>query len=129
MTTNDTSHRQVTLTCTGQVLVPFKAQPRYANFRGIDEATTPEPRTVTIKRGDGGPLELEVVGAGNPGVQWELREIKAGEHYELLVGLSPPIKAGKLRSWLKIRTGIEESPETTIPVYADIPAGWDESPS
>ena len=84
------------------------------------------PRTVTIKRGDGGPLQIEIVRAGKQGITAELREVKPGEHYELIVALSPPQKPGKLRSWIRVKTGVKEVPETTIPVYADIPASWAE---
>ena len=124
VTTNDPQHRTEQLTCKGKVLVPFKASPRYANFREVFDETTPLPLTVTIKRGDGGPLDLEIVNANNPGIVADLKEIKAGEEYELLIGLDPPQKPGRLRAWVKIKTGIEQVPSTTIPVYATIPPGW-----
>lgn len=124
VTTNDSKHSKESLTCSGKVLVPFKANPRYARFQRIEEETTPAPATITIRRGDGDPLQLEVVKANVKGIMTELREIKAGEHYELIVALTPPMKPGKLRGWVKIKTGIKETPETTIPVYADIPNSW-----
>jgi len=126
VTTNDRQHAKEKLTCKGRVLVPFKSTPRYARFREIEDDTTPLPQTVIIKRGDGGPLQLEVLRAGKPGIMAELREIKAGEHYELMIGLAPPQTPGKLRSWIRLKTGVEEVPETTLPVYAEIPAGWAE---
>ncbi len=126
VTTNDPKHSKEVLTCKGSVLVPFKASPRNANFQAIQDYTTPLPRTVTIKRGDGGPLQIEIVRAGKQGITAELREVKPGEHYELIVALSPPQKPGRLRSWIRVKTGVKELPETTIPVYADIPASWAE---
>jgi hypothetical protein len=114
----------MTLTCKGHVLVPFKTMPRYANFRNIEPETLPMPQTVTIRRGDGGPLDLEIVRAGAKGIEAELREIKPGEHYELMVSVHPPQKPGRLRSWVRVKTGVEKVPESTIPVYATIPQGW-----
>jgi len=124
VTTNDPQHAKETLTCKGQVLVPFKSTPRFARFPEIEDDTTPLPQTVIIKRGDGGPLQLEVLRTGKVGIMADLREIEAGEHYELTIGLAPPLKPGKLRSWIRLKTGVEEVPDTTVPVYADIPASW-----
>ncbi len=124
VTSNDPQNTSVTLTCKGKVLVPFKSKPPMVNFRGMDEAATPLPQIVSIERGDGGPLQLEVAGTGAPGIAAQLREIKAGERYELIIGLEPPQKPGKLASWVRLKTGVSEVAETTVPVYADIPAGW-----
>ncbi|MFH0982357.1 MAG: DUF1573 domain-containing protein [Planctomycetota bacterium] len=125
VTTNDPQHQRETLTCKGRVLVPFKTTPRFANFQ-VTDAATPLPQTIVIQRGDGGPLQLEVMQGGVPGIETKLREIRPGEHYELVVGIDPPQTPGKLRSWVKLKTGLAELPETTIPVYADIPPSWGE---
>ena len=82
------------------------------------------PVTVTIKRGDAGPLKLEIVGGGKPGIEAFLEEIKAGEEYKLVISLTPPMKPGQLRSWVRIKTGTTEAPEKTVPVYAKIPPSW-----
>ena len=126
VTSNDSAKAKLTLSCKGKCLVPFKSTPRYARFRNIDAETSPLPATVKITRGDGGPLQLEVVRVGKPGIEYDLREIEAGEEYELIIAIVPPQTPGKLRSWIRLKTGIKEVPETTIPVYADIPEGWSE---
>ncbi len=127
MTSNDPKHKKEKLTCKARVLVPFKRSPRNVNFREVDPDTTPIPQKVSITRGDGAPLQLEIVRTGQKGIVAELKEIKPGERYELLVGLTPPLKSGRLRSWVRIKTGIEEVPETTIGIYAQIPSGWSDS--
>ena len=91
---------------------------------GPDTAVALERQCVTITRGDGGPLHLEIVNAGKPGIEAELREVKPGERYEMIIALVPPQKPGQLRTYIRIKTGVKEMPETTIPVYADIPPGW-----
>ena len=82
------------------------------------------PIVVRIKRGDAGPLKLEVVDGGKPGIEAYLEEIKAGEEYDLVVSLVPPMKPGQLRSWVRIKTGAADAPEKTVPVYAKIPESW-----
>ncbi len=122
--TNDPDNKQVILTLQGHVLVPFKAQPRFAQFRNIEEGTTPQPVKVNIRRGDGAPLKLELMRIPKPGVEVDLQEIKPGEHYQLVIGINPPQRPGKLRTWVKLKTGVPEAPEKTVPIHADIPSSW-----
>lgn len=122
---NDPKHVQETLSCKGKVLVPITVSPRQAHFRNVDDHATPLPQTITLKRGDGGPLQLKVVDSGKPGITTHLKEVEPGEKYELVVGLAPPMKPGRLRSWVKLETGIKEVPETTVAVYGEIPASWE----
>ena len=102
----------------------MRVSPRLANFGRLPEAASPSPIVVTIRRGDGGPLDLRITGPGRPGIQGELRVLEPGEHYELTVWLDPPQRAGRLRGWLSLRTGVPEAPTRTVPVYADVPASW-----
>jgi len=127
VTSNDAKKAKLTLTCKGKCLVPFKGTPRHANFRSIEDDVTPLPMTVQITRGDGDPLQLEIVRTGKPGIEAYLSEIEPGEKYELVIAIRPPLTPGKLRSWVKLKTGVKEVPETTIPVYANIPPGWAKS--
>jgi hypothetical protein len=124
VTTNDPQHTREQLTYKVNVLVPFTATPRYANFTAIEDGVTPAPMTVDIRKGDGGPLKLEVLSIGESGIEADLRELKPGEHYQLVVSVNPPQKPGRLRSWVRLKTGIEQVPEKTVPVYATIPASW-----
>jgi len=94
------------------------------SFRNILDDSSPQGKKVQIKRGDGGPLKPEILKTGKPGVVAWLKEIEPGEHYELIVGLTPPMTSGRLRSWIKLKTGVEESPDATVNLYADIPQGW-----
>jgi hypothetical protein len=102
------------------VKVPFKMQPRIASFGRIERNAEPKRKTITITRGDGGPLALELAPNNYPNVKTSLREIEPGEKYELDVELVPPWPNTSLRANLKIKTGIPEAPEETIRVYAQI---------
>jgi hypothetical protein len=124
VTTNDPKRKKVTLRASGRVLVPFKSSPRFVNFKKIDPDTTPQPIVVTLRRGDGGPLDPKIEGFGKPGIDAILEEIREGEEYRLIIGVSPPIKPGRLRSWIRLSTGVEEVPMKTVPVYAEIPSSW-----
>ncbi len=124
VTGNDPARPKAQLTVRGRVLVPIRMTPRLANFGMLPDAATPTPIVVTIRRGDGGPIDPKITGPGRPGIQGELRVVEPGEHYELAVWLEPPQKPGRLRTWIPLRTGVSEVPSRTVPVYAEVPANW-----
>ncbi len=124
VTTNDPENRRVTLSATGKVLVPFVSAPRYVNFQQLDPFAAPPSQKVTIRQGDGGPLNLKIVNTGANNVEADLVEIEPGKLYELWIGLQPPQKSGRLRTWVTLTTGVGEVPRTTVPVYANVPATW-----
>jgi hypothetical protein len=124
ITTNDPKHANETLRATGTVLVPLKRSPRAVNFRQLQHSETPAPITVALERGDGAPLNLEIDSPTKPGLVLDLREIEAGERYELDVGVLPPQRQGRFYINLTVKTGVPEAPEISIPVYASVPANW-----
>jgi len=124
VTGNDPAQPKATLTVRGKVLVPIQVTPRLANFGKLPDAASPAPVVVTIRRGDGGPIDPRITNAVRPGIQGELRVVKPGDHYELTVWLDPPQKPGQLRSREPLTTGVPEVPSRTVPVYADVPPSW-----
>ncbi|MCK4624817.1 MAG: hypothetical protein KAV00_05875 [Phycisphaerae bacterium] len=121
VTTNDPLHPRVTLLCKGQVLLPLKVNPRNINFGKVSRKGPSQTKKVVITRGDGGPLQPQLTSDKKPAeIQTKLTEIKPGERYELEVTLTPPFKSERLRTNIKLQTGIAEAPTTTIAVYASI---------
>jgi hypothetical protein len=119
---NDASNRSPTLTCKGRALVAIKTEPMLVNFGTIERGSEPKTQTVKVTRGDGGPLALEVVPPKETQVATQVREIEAGESYELAVTLTPPFPGNDFRSDLTLNTGIAEAPTETIKIMARFPA-------
>lgn len=119
-TTNDADHRRVTLTCAGTVLVPFQIKPSTIRFSQLSRDAGPQQMTVTITRGDGGPLALEVLPPSDPNLRASLREIEPGERYELDIEVTPGWSKGVWRTNLMLKTGIAEVPQEKIAVYGFI---------
>jgi len=117
-TTNDADHRWVTLTCAGTVLVPSQIKPSTIRFGQLSRDAGPQQMTVTITRGDGGPLALEVLPPSDPNLRASLREIEPGECYELDIEVTPGWSKGLWRTNLMLKTGIAEVPQEKIAVYA-----------
>jgi hypothetical protein len=119
-TTNDADHHKVVLTCAGSVLVPFEMKPSALSFGQLARDAGPQQKTVTITRGDGAPLALEVLPPSDPNLRASLREIEPGEHYELDVEVTPGWSQGSWRTNLMLKTGIAEVPQESIRVYGFI---------
>jgi len=119
-TTNDAEHHKVTLTCAGAVLVPFQMKPSAVSFGQLSPDAGPQQKTVTITRGDGGPLALEVLPPSDPNLRASLREIEPGERYELDVEVTPHWSKGSWRANLILKTGLAEVPQEKITVHGYI---------
>lgn len=120
MTTNDVENPNPTLTCEGSVKAPFEMKPSLVNFGTIERDSEAQRKTIKITRGDAGPLALELGPISSENVKATLREIEAGESYELDVELVPPWPKQTIRTSLTLKTGVEQVAEEKITVHARI---------
>ncbi len=121
ITTNDPAHKSMTVECKGSVLVAAKLAPTVANFGKIARSDGPQHRKITVKQGDGGPIDPKVLPIRTPGVEAALTTISPGAHYELDVTLSPPWPNGRLRTSIMLQTGVKENPRFPVRLIAQIP--------
>lgn len=119
VTTNDRQNVSTVLTCVGTVKVPFKLEPKTVSFGRIARESESVTRTVTITRGDGGPLALELMPLTETDqcVTATLNEVEAGEMYELEIVAKPPWPNTSVRANIRLNTGVAEAPTETIRVY------------
>lgn len=120
VTTNDPEHPTENLLCNGQILEPVSLSTKRVNFGRVSRKDPAPPKTVTITRGDAGPLDLKLRPVESEGLAAQLREIEPGERYELEITLSPPLKSDRVRANVIVETGIEKAPTASIPVYASV---------
>ena len=102
------------------MLVPVNTRPRAVNFGQVPRDGSVHRKKVTITRGDAGPLTPKLAPIEIQGVEAQLKEIEAGERYELEVTLTPPFKSDRLRGSLKLETGLADAPNVSIPLYGTI---------
>ncbi|MGD8453592.1 MAG: hypothetical protein PVJ57_17395 [Phycisphaerae bacterium] len=119
--TNDPQNRSVALSCKGKALVPFTTNLRIVNFNAFNREGGPQTKTLQIKRGDGGPLALELMPIAERQMSAQLREVEPGERYELDVTLTPPLPSSSFRGTVSLKTGVTESPIETISVLGRTP--------
>jgi hypothetical protein len=117
VTTNDPEHESVSLHCKGHVYVPFTTEPSRVSFGRIKRDQKTHYQTVTLVRGDAGPIKPEIVPFKYLGLEAQMCEIEPGELYELEISVGPPYPNGRFRHILNLRTGVEEAPEATLMVY------------
>jgi TusA-related sulfurtransferase len=92
--------------------------PSRVNFGQIDPTAGTQQKTVKITRGDGGPLAPELSPSEHENVKASVREIEPGQQYEIDIEVSPPWPKRALSASLTLKTGVKESPEQIIRVYA-----------
>jgi hypothetical protein len=120
LTSNDRQSITVTLQGEVSVLAAVRVQPETVNFAQLKRDSPEQKQVVTITRGDGGPLKPRISNVGNPQIKADLREIEAGEKYDLEVTVAPPWPNGMLQGAVVLETGVEEAPLESIRVFANV---------
>ncbi len=118
--TNDRTAPEVALECAANVLTGLKVEPFNAAFGQVDRGAGPQTRTLTLTRGDGGPIAPRIVNNGHPNVTAAVEEVTPGERYLLHVTVGPPWPNGPLSGAVELETGVPEDPRENIPVFASI---------
>ena len=95
-------------------------QPTSMRFKRIPRSATSQTKTVKLLRGDGGPIKPEIVPIEKAGIAATITEVVAGEEYELQVVLSPPWSSRQTRTNIKVKTGVDQAPDSTLIVVADV---------
>lgn len=111
------------------MLVPFNTEPQLINFGAIARDAPPQTKSVTITRGDGDPLKLELVPVKDKTLSATLREIEPGEKYELDVSVQPPWPNDRIRGSVDVKTGLPQAPRQTIRVYGQVDPRLQAKPS
>jgi hypothetical protein len=139
--TNDRQHPCVKLATLASCRTALLFDPDGARFLRIPRAAGSQTTTLSITRGDGGPIHPSVspIRQDPPKLTTLtalVREIEAGERYELDVTVHPPWptrdrpwawgKSTRRAIWLE--TGVPESPLESVAVYATFEARLKASP-
>ncbi len=116
-TTNDAEHRNVRFECVVQAKAAMQLSAPNVNFGQVQHSSGEVSKTITLTRGDGGPIDPVVVSTGSDQIKAELREIEAGQKYELDVHAAPPWPRNMVRGNIALDTGVAESPRENIVVF------------
>lgn len=118
--TNDPSNAQMKVNCSGMVQGAFKNMPSALNFGLIDPDSKEVSQTVSIIRGEGGPIAPKLMHAQLPGLTADIKEVRPGEHYEMTARLTMPLALGNLNGILMLETGVPEAPNEAVRILGTV---------
>ena len=117
LTTNDPSRPSVEIPVEGNIKPLFLGKPTDSIVFPEIEPTALELRTITLENKYGSPLNLKLREGQDFGpFEITLREIKAGEEYELTAKTKPPLRLGTNQINVVLETGLEKVPTIGIRV-------------
>ncbi len=111
------------LTCWGHVRMPIEAEPKHLRLGEIPRDAATQNWTVSLYRGEGGPIHPVVLAGRLKFVDAQICEIEPGEQYDLEITLSPPFPnfpGGKFNDIIYIETGVVESPNIIFRVRGTV---------
>lgn len=118
--TNDPTHPRWEIMVRGNVK-PVYEVPLSVTMQDL-EVDTATSRTVELKNQYPEPVFLKLKEGEDYGVfDVELKEVEPGQRYELKVATKPPLKPGRNYKRIRLRTGLERSPEVSIVANAIVP--------
>lgn len=115
---NDTNQPEVTLRIQGAVWWPVEVVPQSAVLTGLLDSPTNRVASVRILNHEEEPLTLSEAQSNLRAIAAELRTIKPGQEYELLVKLVPPLVSGNVFGQITIQTSSKRTPLLRIPAWS-----------
>lgn len=110
----------VTLQLEGEAWVPVSVKPPYLYFMATVGATEVQPRSARILNNLDEPLEIVAVKPSSSNFGVELKPLKPGREYELLVTPKGPFKPGSTQGSITLLTDSKEHPELKVNVFLNL---------
>lgn len=130
ITTNDPASTRVVLTFTGKVRTRISIDPPNGLMWGRFTPEMPLTRTIKLVNNTPSVMKVEPVPASQPSVfAATVKELEPGKVVEVTVTAKPPFVEGLNNAPLKLKTGMKEVPELSVPCYLFVPPVVEISPS
>jgi hypothetical protein len=113
---NATEHPFPRLVFRGEIWKPIEVMPAYAVLTPLAEAQTNETKTLRIINHADEPLTLSTPECSHPSLQAELKTVKEGKEFELLVSPAPPLGQTNVTAVITLRTSWPQPPTLRVSV-------------
>ena len=114
---NDPARSSIMLQITGTVWKPIDLTPATAMFNLSAEALTNETRVLRIVSNLEEPVTLSDLQCNNAAFKTELKEVKPGKEFELMVTAVPPFATPMVFATITIKTSSKEVPVLRASAY------------
>lgn len=94
--------------------------PKSAYLGNINRDDPYKEKVFVLTRGDGGPIRPSLTPVRDQNFEAAITELEAGEKYELRIRAKPPWPNDRIRTSLRLSTGVPEAASDVISVYANI---------
>ena len=130
VTTNDAANPRAVLTFVGKVRQRISIDPPAGLLFGRYTPGMPLTRTVRLTNNTPATMKLAAVPASQPSVfAAEVKQVEPGKVAEVTVTAKPPLAEGLNSTQVKLKTGIPEQAELTIPCHLFVPPVVEITPS
>lgn len=120
VTCNATSQNNLYLQLKATIWRPVEVNPPSAYFNVSAETATNQSRSIRILSNLEAPLTLSPPECTNTSFRAELKTIREGREFELLVTVQPPFAANYAQSPVTLKTSSTNVPLISVPVYAHV---------
>jgi hypothetical protein len=119
--TNDPKLREFRYTITGECRARFAFKPWRQFQFGKCERDAVTTKTVTVTNQMDKPIVIKSATVDSKSFKVELRELKAGQEYEIDVSTVPPLNEGFTQGKVTLETDCKEEPKMEMWVFAQVP--------
>lgn len=120
VTCNDPGKSNVVLVISGNVWRPVEITPAMAMFQMDSDSQTNQTKALKIVSNLDNPLTITEVTSANKSFTTEVKTIKEGKEYELLVTAVPPFSQVTTFSQISIKTSATNVPALSVTAYATV---------
>lgn len=114
VTCNDPAQNIVMLQLKGTVWKPVDVNPTYAIFNPTIDSTNSETRSVRIVNNTDESMTLQPPESTNPSFKAEVKTIREGKEFEVIVTAIPPFTAGTIQSGITVKTSSTNMPVISV---------------
>lgn len=119
VTSNDKSNSRATLQFNGTVWKAIEASPAFAMFNQLNVESPPASVTVRVVNNLDEPVTLSEPESQNPTFKAELKTIKPGKEFQVIVTTVPPLPTGTVNGRITLKTSSASTPIVTINAMAN----------
>jgi hypothetical protein len=129
VTCNDPANTNLILQLSGTVWKPIDVTPAMASFNLLEEFPTNETKTLRIVNNLEEPITLSDLKSTNPAFKTDLKEVKPGREFELLVTAPAPVTNTTAYATISLKTSSTQAPMVSIGAYLIVQQAVTVSPS